>query len=116
VDLDHALGQIDPDSGNLVHGLPLSQWLQIDDPHHQSWRLDAVGQKVGSPFVFVRADLLRQSAIARHFILDQLRFASAGGSTQTLRVIFGAATQANRTPARAIAASGSASRERRRPA
>ena len=28
--------------GILVHGLPLSTWLQIDDRHHQSWRFDAV--------------------------------------------------------------------------
>jgi len=48
VDLDHALGQIDPDSSNLVHGLSFR--MQIDN--HQYWRLDAVGQKVGSPFVF----------------------------------------------------------------
>jgi len=29
VNLDHALGQIDPDSGNLVHGLPLSQACRL---------------------------------------------------------------------------------------
>jgi len=45
VDLDHALCQIDANSGNLVHGASPFKGLQIDDSHHQSWRHGALARR-----------------------------------------------------------------------
>ena len=70
VNLDHALGQIDPraygfpscvGSCNLFHGLPLST-LQVDYLHHQSGLFVAVARRWEVPSYSARGEAQHQNA------------------------------------------------------